>query len=74
MVGCRGKSLHFGVGGGIVQGFGEVMPAGYDASVAYNNGTNRHLIPLPSLYGFPERFPHKMRIGFLNIIHCSRFF
>ncbi|KAF5051690.1 hypothetical protein DSECCO2_416310 [anaerobic digester metagenome] len=62
------------MGGGIVQGFGEVMTAGYNASLANNNGTNRHLIPLPGLLCFLQGFPHKMLIGFNIINHGSSSF
>ena len=69
--GCRGDSLHLGVGGDIGEGFGEIVRTGNDAALAHHHGTNGYLVALGGCAGFVEGGEHEALIIVLwgDILH-----
>ena len=61
--GCGRHRLHFGMGGDIVQGFGEVVAAGDDRVAANHHGTDRDFSAVGGGVGFFQGATHVMFVG-----------
>lgn len=53
-VGGRGDGLHLGMGGDIVEGFGEVGGAGDDAVATHDDGSDGYLVGIEGYAGLLE--------------------
>ena len=68
-LGGSGESLHLGVRGHVVEGLGEVVRLGQNATLANNDGPNGYLVGLEGALGFQQGHPHIAFVIVLGWLH-----